>query len=150
MDTKDPGMIFVEKDFLQYWQPVVTGKKAGIIGGSGAGSDMVQESALRGDIAFPDIKGYNLLPWARQVMAKMVQSWDKILEEKPLAKGFAEIRITFSRKGVVLAREVVNISPSAAVKDKMMRLIEQGSPFPPLPKNFPDDQLIALVKLSCQ
>lgn len=150
LGTREPLAVFVENDFLQYWQPVVTGKGTGIIAASGAGAVTGQEGTIRGNISFPAIKGYNLLPWARKVITKMVRSWDKILEEKPMAKGFAEIRITISRKGAVVAREVVKISPSPVIKEKMIRLIDQGSPFPPLPKTYPQDQLVALLKLSCQ
>ena len=147
---RQPGAVSTETNFLQYWQPVVNGNPDGTFGPYRFGSSAGEGGGIGGQISFPGLKGYNLLPWARQVVAKIVNSWDKVLEEKPLAKGFAEIRLTFSRKGRITDKKIIKMSQSGTLKEKILRLIDQGSPFPALPRNFPNKDLQAILRLSCK
>ncbi len=114
------------------------------------GSPDGKGKGVAGQISFPGLKQYNLLPWARRVVAKIIDSWDKILAEKPLAKGFAQIRLTFSRKGRIIGKVFVKTPQSAVLKEKILRLIDQGSPFPALPRNYPKKTLEAILRLNCK
>ncbi len=145
---KVPGSSLITTNFLQYWQPVVRGDTDGVFSRYRFGSS--KGKGVAGQISFPGLKQYNLLPWARRVVAKIIDSWDKILAEKPLAKGFAQIRLTFSRQGRITSKVFVKTAQSAVLKAKILRLIDQGSPFPALPRNYPKKTLEAILRLACK
>ena len=101
----------------------------------------------RAGIIIP-LEGYDLAPWAEQVVALIQRNW-----ELPLVKNLpqgARVRILtmITKSGDLSFFELLISSSQVSLDQAAVRAIRSSLPFPPLPGDFPADLLEATFEFT--
>jgi TonB family protein len=119
--------------------PRVGGAPAG-----GAGGDGTASTALAGN-AFFDSRGYDITPWAKRMVYRVKKNWIFPPASQYGLKGTVGIYVLIERDGAVsrvFIRKTSNIRP---FDQAAFNAIELSAPLPPLPDDFPNENLPAYL-----
>jgi TonB family protein len=96
----------------------------------------------RAGITIP-LQGYDLTPWAEQVIALIQKNWDLPLVRDLPPKAGVRILTMITKSGSLSSFELLISSSLASLDQAAVRAIRTSLPFPPLPADFPADLLEA-------
>lgn len=105
-------------------------------GGSSAGSYARSRGSSGGRVSF-NIKGYNLTPWATEVVNKIQMNWIIPPSQRMIAKGTVRILVIVERDGKLSSAEMDESSDVSALDLLALNAINSSAPFPKLPDDFP-------------
>jgi len=89
--------------------------------------------------------GYDIAPWVKGVVDKIRNIWMLPPIDESVAIGELKIHVVFGKQGEIISMKIVESSDFDAFDQTAIRAIHTGSPFPPLPDDFPSDRLEAYL-----
>jgi TonB family protein len=101
----------------------------------------------RAGITIP-LEGYDLTPWAEQVIALIQKNWDLPLVRDLPPKASVRILTMITKSGSLSSFELLISSSLAPLDRAAVRAIRTSLPFPPLPADFPADLLEAYFEFT--
>ncbi|HEX7502910.1 MAG TPA: TonB family protein [Acidobacteriota bacterium] len=110
----------------------------------GEGGDGTASMALAGN-AFFDSRGYDITPWAKRMVYRVKKNWIYPPASLYGLKGTVGIYVLIERDGAVsrvFIRKTSNIRP---FDQAAFNAIELSAPLPPLPDDFPHENLPAYL-----
>jgi TonB family protein len=110
----------------------------------GEGGDGTASTALAGN-AFFDSRGYDITPWAKRMVYRVKKNWIFPPASQYGLKGTVGIYLLIERDGAVsrvFIRKTSNIRP---FDQAAFNAIELSAPLPPLPDDFPNENLPAYL-----
>lgn len=129
-------------EYRQVGEADVSTADAGDYGGSG---DIVVDRKGR---AYFQRKGFDISPWARQVVAAVNKNWFVLAGFDSMnanQKKEVGISVTIARDGNVISAEIKRPSDMQILDQSALNAVKLSSPFPPLPKQYPDAQLTTFL-----
>ena len=110
----------------------------------GAGGDGTASMALGGN-AFFDARGYDITPWAKRMVYRVKKNW--IFPPVSLygLKGAVGIYVLIERDGAVSRVFIRKTSAIRPFDQAAFNAIELSAPLPPLPDDFPRENLPAYL-----
>lgn len=105
-------------------------------GESSAGGYARSRGSSRGKVSF-NITGYNLTPWATEVVNKIQMNWIIPPSQRMIAKGTVRIFVIVERDGKLSSVEMDESSEVSALDFLALNAINSSAPFPRLPDDFP-------------
>lgn len=111
----------------------------GLTGYSAGGAGQTARASFR-------IEDYDLTPWAEKVVNKILISWIIPYPQEMKIKGVVGISAVIDRDGEVMSARVVNSSFVLLLDEAALKALRASSPFPALPKDFPQDKLEAFFE----
>ena len=112
-------------------------------GGTGGGAESGGD-ALQGDPGsgvYFDTRGFDLGPWANQVIAIVKRNWLIPVAAEMGIKGVVGVAFEVERSGEIRNVRLVSSSKIPSFDQAAMNALKSSSPFPPLPADFPRPQL---------
>lgn len=136
-----------------YWRYVLATepgkepKKGG--GGTGLGREtgtaarQVPRVALEGP-------GYDLSPWAQEVVARLQKNWQLAASRTSLEKGSLRLLIGVDKKGEINFMRIVTSSQKAAFDRAALDAVNLSLPLPLLPPEFPSETIELVIVFECE
>lgn len=109
-------------------------------GGGGTGGEGIQGFA---GSAYFDSGGYDITPWAKEVIEKVKRNWLVPIAAKYGIKGVTGIYLVFERNGNVSSMSLFRKSGVISFDQSATNAIISSTPFPKLPADFPRENLPA-------
>jgi TonB family protein len=129
-------------NFQKYLRPNAVGATgaagSGAAGPSGPGGKGRQ---TRGAKVYIKATGYDLLPWANELLARIQKNWSVAQSAEVVSKGEVGIFVLIAKSGEVLSVEVDSSSKVEAFDQAALRALALSAPFSPLPADFPNSNL---------
>jgi len=132
------------------WEEAQEGLPFGAVpGGSGdgtapGGGDGTASHALGGS-AFFDSRGYDITPWARRVVYRIKTNWIFPSASELGLKGVVGIYVLIERNGTLGSVYIRRASGIRPFDQAAFNAIELSAPLPPLPDDFPRENLPAYL-----
>lgn len=104
--------------------------------GPSAGGYTRSRSSGRGKVLF-NIKGYDITPWASEVVNKIQTKWIIPESQRLAAKGTVRILVIVERDGKLSSVEIDRSSEVSVLDLLALDAINSSAPFPKLPDDFP-------------
>ncbi|MCX7975025.1 MAG: TonB C-terminal domain-containing protein [Candidatus Aminicenantes bacterium] len=114
-----------------------------IISGSGPISPQVPRVSIEGP-------GYDLSPWAQEVVARLQKNWQITASKAALEKGTLHLQIGVDRSGEITFMRIILSSQKAAFDRAALEAINLSLPLPRLPEGLPTDSLELTVIFECE
>ncbi len=121
-------------------------------GGSGRNNTSKEDESYKqktGRIDF-DVSGLDLKPWVKQVINKIQLNW----QISPGLLGYANasltvgIKITIEKSGSLSNAEIGQSSLVEAIDHAALAALKMSAPFPGLPAEFPEKNLVAYLRFN--
>ncbi len=109
-------------------------------GGGGIGGEGIQGFA---GSAYFDSGGYDITPWAKEVIEKVKRNWLVPIAAKYGIKGITGIYLVFERDGNVSTINLFRKSGVISFDQSAENAVISSIPFPKLPADFPKENLPA-------
>jgi len=109
-------------------------------GGGGIGGEGIQGFA---GSAYFDSGGYDITPWAKEVIEKVKRNWLVPIAAKYGIKGITGIYLVFEKNGNVSSMNLFRKSGVISFDQSATNAIISSIPFPKLPYDFPKENLPA-------
>lgn len=109
-------------------------------GGGGTGGEGIQGFA---GSAYFDSGGYDITPWAKEVIEKVKRNWLVPIAAKYGIKGITGIYLVFEKNGDVSSMSLFRKSGVISFDQSATNAIISSIPFPRLPADFPKENLPA-------
>jgi len=90
----------------------------------------------RGEVLF-NAKGYDITPWATEVVNKIQANWIIPSSQRMSAKGRVSILVKIERNGEISHMEIVESSDVSELDHLALNAVNSSLPFPSLPDEFP-------------
>ncbi len=90
-----------------------------------------------------EVEDYDLLPWAEQVVNKILASWIIPYPKEMKIKGVVGISAIIDKDGDIASARVVSSSLIVLLDEAALKALKDGSPFPSLPEDFPGESVEA-------
>lgn len=129
-------------DFYQYIPATVAGR--GGFGTGAARGGQGQGGGPSAGISIP-LKGYNLAPWAQQVLELIQKNWNLPPVGNYPERFQVKIILFIRKSGDVSSVELVVGTPLDILDQAALNAVRTSLPFPPLPADFPGDFLEASI-----
>jgi protein TonB len=104
-------------------------------GGTDSGGDPLQGDPGSG--VYFDTRGFDLGPWANQVIAIVKRNWLIPVAAEMGMKGVVGVAFEVQRSGEITNVRLVSSSKIPSFDQAAMNALKSSSPFPPLPVDFP-------------
>jgi TonB family protein len=117
--------------------------------GSGNGSADQEGSVPSGDTGsgvFFDTQGYDLGPWGNHVVGIVRRNWIVPVAAELGLKGIVAISFKVDRNGKILNPTIISGSGVPSFDQAALQALQISNPFPPLPPDFPRDNLPAVFR----
>lgn len=89
------------------------------------------------------IEEYDISPWAKQVVNTILTNWAIPYPKEMGVKGVVGVSVIIDESGEILSAQVVNSSLILLLDEAALKALKESSPFPSLPKDFPNKSLEA-------
>ena len=89
------------------------------------------------------IEDYDISPWAKQVVNTILTNWAIPYPKEMGVKGVVGVSVIIDESGEILSAQVVNSSLILLLDEAALKALKESSPFPSLPKDFPNKSLEA-------
>lgn len=109
-------------------------------GGGGIGGEGIQGFA---GSAYFDSGGYDITPWAKEVIEKVKRNWLVPIAARYGIKGITGIYLVFERNGNVSSMNLFRKSGVISFDQSATNALISSIPFPKLPLDFPKENLPA-------
>ncbi len=110
--------------------------------GSGAGVGQVPRVSLEGP-------GYDLSPWAQEVVARIQKNWQIAAARTQLEKGTVRLLVIMEKNGEVSSLRIITSSQKAGFDRAALEAVRLSLPLPQLPVAFPSDLLEITLVFEC-
>lgn len=144
--TPRPGSPY---DYWRYVLSIEPGKEkreaglgAPIISGSGPISAQVPRVTVEG-------LGYDLSPWAQEVVSRLQKNWQIAASRAALEKGTLHLLIGVDKSGEITFMRIILSSQKASFDRAALEAINLSLPLPRLPDGLPTDSLELTLIFEC-
>jgi TonB family protein len=93
--------------------------------------------------AYFESKGYDITPWAQKVVARINENWFVLPGFKIEENSVVGVGVIFDKYGEVISAKIKRPSEVQPLDQSALNAIKMSAPYPPLPEQFPGDQLKA-------
>ena len=90
------------------------------------------------------VQGYDINPWAENVVNRIQSNWSIPLNRMALTSDMVGISVIVERNGELSSVEIIDSSEDQSLDQAALDAIKKSSPFPNLPADFPYKNLEAL------
>lgn len=94
--------------------------------------------------------GYDLSPWAQQVVARLQKNWQIAASRTSLEKGSLRLLIGVDKKGEINFMRIVTSSQKAAFDRAALDAVNLSLPLPLLPPEFPSETIELMIVFECE
>ncbi len=145
-ETPRPGS---PHDYWRYVLSLEPGKEkrepglgAPIISGSGPISAQIPRVTIEGP-------GYDLSPWAQEVVSRLQKNWQIAASRAALEKGMLHLLIGVDKSGEITFMRIILSSQKASFDRAALEAINLSLPLPRLPDVLPTDSLELTLIFEC-
>ena len=124
--------------------PFADAPAAGSASALGQGGDGTGSMALGGN-AFFDARGYDITPWAKRMVYRVKRNWIYPPASLYGLKGTVGIYVLIERDGAISRVFIRQTSAIRPFDQAAFNAIELSAPLPPLPDDFPRENLAAYL-----
>ena len=97
-----------------------------------------------GKVSF-NVKGYDITPWATEVVNKIQTNWIIPASQSQNIKGTVRFFVVINTSGEISSIEIIESTDVSALDLLALNAINSSLPFPRLPDDFPSDKLEAYL-----
>ncbi len=147
-----PGRAVQPRSPHDYWRYVLSidpgkekkeGGPAGpLISGSGLISAQIPRVTLEGP-------GYDLSPWAQEVVSRLQKNWQITASRAALEKGILHLLVGVDKSGEITFMRIILSSQKASFDRAALEAINLSLPLPRLPDGLPTDSLELTLIFEC-
>lgn len=136
-----------------YWRYVLATepgkepKKGSGATGLAAESEVETGQAPRVTVEGP---GYDLSPWAQEVVARLQKNWQIAASRTSLEKGTLRLLISIDKKGEINFMRIITSSQKAAFDRAALDAVNLSLPLPQLPPKFPSESIELTIIFECE
>ena len=129
-----------ELDLLQYLSSETSTQRP--LGTSPSTETYGARISRPGKAAF-NINQIDISPWARDVVEKIQKNWTIPTSQDENGKNAVEITVSIAKNGDLLNISIRNSSAHPTLDQAALNAVRMSTPFPELPKDFPNDRVEA-------
>lgn len=135
-----------------YWRYVLAtepGKEPKKGGGTGLAGEITTTAGQVPRVAVEG-PGYDLSPWAQEVVARLQKNWQIAASRSSLEKGSLRLLIGIDKKGEINFMRIVASSQKAAFDRAALDAVNLSLPLPQLPPEFPSETIELTIIFECE
>jgi TonB family protein len=115
----------------------------GVIGGAYGGASQIPKVVIEGP-------GYDLSPWAQEVVSRLQKNWQIAASRAPLEKGTLRLQVSVDKNGEISFMRIVNSSQKASFDRAALEAVNLSLPLPRFPAAIPFDSLELIIIFECE
>jgi len=115
----------------------------GVIGGAYDVVSQIPKVAIEGP-------GYDLSPWAQEVVSRLQKNWQIAASRAPLEKGTLRLQVSVDKNGEISFMRIVNSSQKASFDRAALEAVNLSLPLPRFPAAIPFDSLELIIIFECE